>query len=329
MGEVVEIGDEVSRVKKGQRVVVASPIGCGGCFFCKHDQWSLCDNSNPNLALEPMLGYVPAGIFGYSHAMGGYAGSHAEFIRVPYVDYGAFEIPESVPDEKAVFASDAVVTGYMASDNCDIHPGDVVAVWGCGGVGLMAIAGARILGAERIIAIDREPNRLRIAATNWGAECLNFDEVSILEALREMTGGRGPDACIDAVGLESIGTNMVSDAYEKVKQNLRLETDRGHVLRQAIMACRKGGIVSVPGVYVGTVDSFPMGAVMNKALTIHSGQQHGQKYIPRMLKLMEEEKLDPSVLITHRMSLDEAPEAYEIFRTQRNDCVRAVFSPHA
>ncbi|MBV8055738.1 MAG: zinc-binding dehydrogenase, partial [Deltaproteobacteria bacterium] len=301
---------------------------CGGCYYCQHEMWSLCDNTNPNEMLEETLGYIPAGIYGYSHAMGGYAGSHAEYIRLPYADWGAFPVPDDVTDEQAVFISDAVPTGFMAADNCNIQRGDVIAVWGCGGVGLMAIASARILGAERIIAIDRLPNRLRAASDRFGAETLNFDETDVLEALREMTGGRGPDACIDAVGMEAIGPSFASDAYDRVKQTLRLETDRGGVLREAIMACRKGGTFSVPGVYLGWVDKFPMGAVMNKALTIRTGQQYGQKYIPRLLKLAQDKKLDPSFLITHRAGLEGAPQLYNTFRERSDGILRAVFSPN-
>ena len=328
MGEVIETGPQVKKLHKGQRVVVGSVIACGACYYCKHEMWSLCDNTNPNEMLEETLGYVPAGIYGYSHAMGGYAGSHAEYIRLPYADWGAFPVPEDVTDEQAVFISDAVPTGFMAADNCNIQRGDVIAVWGCGGVGLMAIASARILGAERIIAIDRLPNRLQIARDKFGAETVNFDETDVLEALREMTGGRGPDACIDGVGMEAIGSSLVSDAYDRVKQTLRLETDRGAVLREAIMACRKGGTFSVPGVYLGWVDKFPMGAVMNKALTIRTGQQYGQKYIPRLLKLVQEKKLDPSFLVTHRTGLEGAPQSYETFRERSDGILRAVFLPN-
>ena len=328
MGEVVETGPEVKNLRKGQRVVVGSVLGCGGCYFCKHDLWSLCDNTNPNEIMEYMHGYIPAGIFGYSHALGGYAGSHAEYIRVPYADKGAFPIPDGVTDDQAVFVSDAVPTGFMAADNCNIQPGDVVAVWGCGGVGLMAMASARVLGAERIIAIDQAPDRLGLAESRCGAETINFRKTSVTEALREMTGGRGPDACIDAVGMEATSANPLEDGYDRVKQALRLETDRGPVLREAIMACRKGGTFSVAGVYVGLVDKFPMGAVMNKALTIRSGQQHGQKYIPRILDLISQGKMDPSYLITHREPLDGAQRAYEMFRNHADGCVRVVFAPH-
>lgn len=326
MGEVAETGSAVRNFEKGARVVVAPVLGCGGCYFCKNDLWSLCDNSNPSETLEESLGYVPAGILGYSHALGGFAGCHAEYVRVPFADTGMFKVPDSISDEKALFASDAMPTGYMAAENCQLKAGDVVAVWGCGGVGLMAMASARVLGAQRLIAIDRLPERLRLAEEHCGADTINFEEENVLDALREMTGGRGPDACIDAVGMEAVGVGL-SDTYDRVKQTLRLVSDRGGALRQAILACRKGGTLSVPGVYLGTIDKFPMGAVMNKALTVRTGQQHGQKYIARLLKLIEEGKLDPSFMVTHRMSLDEAPQAYEMFRTKENGCVRAVFTP--
>ena len=326
MGEVAETGSAVRNFEKGTRVVVAPVLGCGGCYFCKNDLWSLCDNSNPSETLEESLGYVPAGILGYSHALGGFAGCHAEYVRVPFADTGMFKVPDSISDEKALFASDAMPTGYMAAENCQLKAGDVVAVWGCGGVGLMAMASARVLGAQRLIAIDRLPERLRLAEEHCGADTINFEEENVLDALREMTGGRGPDACIDAVGMEAVGVGL-SDTYDRVKQTLRLVSDRGGALRQAILACRKGGTLSVPGVYLGTIDKFPMGAVMNKALTVRTGQQHGQKYIARLLKLIEEGKLDPSFMVTHRMSLDEAPQAYEMFRTKENGCVRAVFTP--
>ncbi len=328
MGEIVETGPQVKRLRKGQRVVVGSVIACGACYYCEHEMWSLCDNTNPNEMLEETLGYIPAGIYGYSHAMGGYAGSHAEYVRLAYADWGAFPVPDGVTDEQAVFVSDAVPTGFMAADNCNIQRGDIVAVWGCGGVGLMAMASARILGAEQIIAIDCLPNRLQVASDRLGAETINFHQTDVPEALREMTGGRGPDACVDAVGMEAIGFGLVSDAYDRIKQTLRLETDRGAVLRQAIMACRKGGTFSIAGVYLGWIDKFPIGAVMNKALTVRTGQQYGQKYIPRLLKLVQDKKLDPSFLVTHRTDLEGVPKAYSTFKQRSEGILRAVFTPN-
>lgn len=301
MGEVVETGPEVKRLKKGGRAVVVSVIGCGNCWYCKHDLWSVCDNTNPNAWMqEKTFGQSIAGVFGYSHAFGGYAGSHADYIRVPMADQGAFPVPDNVRDEQALFVSDALATGYMAAEMCNIHAGDVVAVWGCGGVGQMAIRCAWLLGAARVIAIDRVPGRLRMAQQHGKAEALNYDEVDVLDALSHITGGRGPDACIDAVGMEP-------------------------VLREIVEACRKGGTLSVVGVYDGLVDKFPMGPLMNKSLTLRTGQQHGQRYAQRLLNHIAAGRLDPSYLITHRMSLDDAVRGYEMFRARTGDCVRPVF----
>ncbi|MFP4092612.1 MAG: zinc-dependent alcohol dehydrogenase [Cyclobacteriaceae bacterium] len=329
MGEIVELGSEVKTMKKGDKVVVGSIIGCGDCFFCEHDAWSLCDNSNPNPAiLEKAYGQATAGIFGYSHAFGGYAGSHAQYIRVPFIENGAFKVPEGIPDKKAVFCSDAFPTGYMAADMCDIQPGDVVAVWGCGGVGLMAMQSAYLLGAARVIAIDRIPERLELARTQAKAETLDYSKVdNLIEALTEMTGGRGPDCCIDAVGMEA-HNNSVDYYYDRAKQAVRLQTDRPTVLRQAIMACRKGGTVSIVGVYGGLIDKFPMGAAMNKALTLRMGQMHAQKYIPRLLDHVANGDVDPSYLLTHKLSLDQGPEGYKLFKNKTEHCVRSVFAPN-
>jgi threonine dehydrogenase-like Zn-dependent dehydrogenase len=327
MGEVVEVGRNVKRLKKGNRVVVPSFIVCGSCWYCEHGLYSLCDNTNPNPELqEPIFGYPTAGIYGYTHAFGGYAGSHAQYIRVPFADNDCFQVPEGVSDEQVIFLSDAAPTGYMGADFCNIQPGDVIAVWGCGGVGLMAMLSARLLGAGRVIAIDRFPERLRLAREKAGAETINYAEVgSVIEALREMTGGRGPDACIDAVGMEAHGTGL-DYAYDRVKQTLRLETDRGEALRQAIIACRKGGTLSILGVY-GIMDKFPIGAIMNKGLTVRAAQQHGQKYVPRLLEHVARGELDPSFLVTHRFSLEDSPKGYEMFKEKRDGCVRAVFIP--
>ncbi len=327
MGEIVEVGSEVKKFKHGDRVVVVSVIGCGACSFCKKQEWSLCDNTNPNDAiLIKAFGDTTSGIFGYSHAFGGFSGSHAEYVRVPFVENGAFKIPEEVSDEQAVFVSDSVPTGFMGADFCDIQPGDIVAVWGCGGVGQMAIQSARLLGAERVIAIDRYPERLQFAKDKGGAEILNYEEVHILDALKELTGGRGPDACIDAVGMEAHGVGL-SYAYDRVKQAIMLETDRPEVLREAILACRKGGTISIVGVYGAVLDKFPMGAAMNKALKFRMGQQHGQKYVPRLLDYIQKGKLDPSFLMTHSMSLEEGVRGYEIFKKKQNQCMRVVFTP--
>lgn len=327
MGVIEEVGPEVRKVKKGDRVVVPSFIVCGDCWYCKHQLYSLCDNTNPKPELqEPLLGYPTAGIYGYTHAFGGYAGAHAQYVRVPHADNDCFPVPEGVPDEQALFLSDAAPTGYMGADFCDIQPGDIVAVWGCGGVGLMAIQSAYLLGAERVIAIDRWPERLRLAEEQAGAETINYAEVdSVLEALREKTGGRGPDACIDAVGMEAHGTG-IDYVYDRVKQELRMHTDRGEALRQAILACRKGGTLSILGVY-GVMDKFPIGVIMNKGMTVRTAQQHGQKYLPRLLDHAAKGELNPSYLATHRFSLEDAPRAYKMFREKTDGCVRAVFTP--
>jgi len=327
MGVVEEVGPEVTKVKRGDRVVVPSFIVCNRCWYCRHELYSLCDNTNPNWALqEPLLGYPTAGIYGYTHAFGGYAGAHATYVRVPFADNDCFPVPEGVPDEQALFLSDAAPTGYMGADFCGLQGGETVAVWGCGGVGLMAAQSAFLLGAERVIAIDRLPERLRMAREHAGAETIDYTEVaSVVDALREMTGGRGPDACIDAVGMEAHGTG-VDYAVDRVKQTLRLETDRASALREAIVACRKGGTVSVLGVY-GLTDSFPMGAIVNKGLTLRAAQQHGQKYLPRLLEHAAHGELNPAYLATHRFSLEEAPTGYDLFKHKKDGCVRAVFAP--
>lgn len=327
MGEVVEVGHEVKKLKVGDRVVVPFPIACGQCFFCRHDMWSLCDNTNPNAALAANLwGYSPAGIFGYSHLTGGYAGGQAEYARVPFADVGPIKVPDGLTDEQVLFLSDIFPTGYMAAENCNIQPGDTVAVWGCGPVGQFAIASARLLGAERIIAIDRIPERLQMAKDQGGVEVINFDEASVMDSLKEMTGGRGPDACIDSVGLESHGASP--DAImDRVKAATMLESDRAHVVREVIMTCRKGGTVSIPGVYGGLADKIPLGAMMNKGLTIKTGQTHVHKYLGPLLKLVQEGKIDPSFVITHRLSLDEAPQGYEMFKKKEDNCIKVVMKP--
>ncbi|WP_084959188.1 zinc-dependent alcohol dehydrogenase [Thermoactinospora rubra] len=327
LGEVAEVGPDVRERRVGERVTVCSIIGCGRCRYCRSQMWSLCDNTNPDPGfLEALNGHATAGIFGYSHAMGGFAGSHAEYVRVPYADVNAFPVPDAVPDAGAVFASDAVPTGWMGADMGGVGPGDVVAVWGCGGVGQMAAKAAYLMGAERVIAIDRFPERLAMAAGRVGAEPLNYEETDVLEALKEATGGRGPDVCIEAVGMESHGTGG-QYAYDRVKQALRLQTDRGLSLRQAIQACRKGGTVAVLGVFLGFVDKFPMGALMNKGLTLRSGQQHGHRYIPMILDRMAKGEIDASFLLTHPMPLEEGAKGYELFKHKLDGCVRAVFQP--
>jgi len=327
MGEVVEVGPDVQKVKKGERVVVPSFISCGSCWYCRQELYSLCDNTNPNAHMqEPLLGYPTAGIYAYSHAFGGFAGAHAQYVRVPFADTDCFVVPDGLSDEQALFLSDAAPTGYMGADFCDIKPGDTIAVWGCGGVGLMAIQSAYLLGAERVIAIDRFPERLRMAREQAGAETVDYTAVdSVIDVLKELTGGRGPDACIDAVGMEAHGTG-IGYAYDRVKQALRLETDRGSALREAIVACRKGGVLSILGVY-GLMDKFPLGVIMNKGLTVRSAQQHGQKYLPRLLEHAARGELNPAYLATHRFSLEQAPRGYEMFKHKEDGCVRAVFLP--
>ncbi len=309
------------------RVVVGSVIGCGECWYCQQNAWSLCDNSNTNPHIpEKMYGHSSAGIFGYSHAFGGYAGSHAEYIRVPFADKGSFKVPEGVKDESVVFCSDAFPTGYMAADMCNIQPGDTVAIWGCGGVGQMAIQSAYLLGAHRVIAIDRFPDRLEKAQRISKAEVLNYEEVDVLEMLKEMTGGRGPDACIDAVGMEA-HSDGIDYVYDRVKSAVRMQTDRPTALRQTIMACRKGGTVSIVGVYGGLIDKFPMGAAMNKGFTLRMGQMHAQKYIPQLLNYVANGQVDPSFLLTHKVGLDQGMEGYKMFKEKTDNCMRVVFTP--
>jgi threonine dehydrogenase-like Zn-dependent dehydrogenase len=330
MGEVMEVGPEVKNLRVGDRVVVPFTISCGSCFFCKRDLWSLCDNTNTNAGLaEKVFGHTTAALFGYSHLTGGYAGGQAEYARVPFADVGPMKIPDGMPDEQVVFLTDIFPTGYMAAEYCDIKPGDTVAVWGCGPVGQFAIRSCFMLGAGRVIAIDRFPERLRMAGEG-GAEVLNYEEVggilNITDTLREMTGGRGPDACIEAVGMEAHGVGM-EGLYDRVKQATRQETDRGIALRQAIQACRKGGTVSVPGVYGGIMDKFPTGALMNKGLTLRTGQTHMMKYMRPLLERVQNGDIDPSFVITHRLPLDQAPHGYEIFKKKQDECIKVVLKP--
>jgi threonine dehydrogenase-like Zn-dependent dehydrogenase len=327
MGEVVEVGSGVHNLKPGDRVVVPFPISCGKCLLCKEGLFSLCENSNPNAALaEKMFGHSPAGLFGYSHLTGGYAGGQAQYVRVPYADVGPIKIPQGLSDEQVLFLSDIYPTGYMAAENCNIRRGDVVAVWGCGPVGQFAIKSALLLGAERVIAIDRFPERLRMAREKAGAETINYEEETVYDGLMARTGGRGPDSCIDAVGLEG-HCHGILYAYDRVKQALMLETDRPFALREAIVCCRKGGTVSIPGVYGGWDDKIPLGALMNKALTIKTGQTHVQRYLKPLLERVEKGDIDPSFVITHRLRLDEAPRAYEIFNNKEDECIKVVLTP--
>jgi threonine dehydrogenase-like Zn-dependent dehydrogenase len=327
MGEVVEAGRNVKRVKVGDRIVIPFPIACGRCFACEQKMFSVCENSNPNAEMaSKMWGHSTAGIFGYSHLTGGYAGGQAEYARVPYADVGPLVVPDGMTDEQVLFLSDILPTGYMAAEACDIKPGDVVAVWGCGPVGQFAIQSAYLLGAERVIAIDRFPERLAMARDLSRAEVLNYEEVDIVDALKQMTGGRGPDACIDAVGMEAHGTG-ISYAYDRIKQAMRMETERPTALREAILSCRNGGVVSVPGVYGGFADKIPLGSIMNRSLTIKTGQTHVHRYMQPLLERIQKGELDPSCIITHHMALDDAPHGYEIFKHKQDQCVKVVLHP--
>jgi threonine dehydrogenase-like Zn-dependent dehydrogenase len=327
MGEVMEVGPAVRNLKAGDRVVVPFPIACGECAMCRQDLFSVCENSNPNgWMAEKLWGHSPAGIFGYSHLLGGFAGGQAEYVRVPFADVGPIKVPDGMPDEQALFLSDIFPTGYMGADMCNIKPGDVIAVWGAGPVGLFAMASAYLLGAERVIAIDRFPYRLQMArerARVW--ETINYEETSVLERLNELTGGRGPDACIDAVGMEAHGPTAMY-AYDRAKQALMLETDRPIALREAVQACRNGGTVSVIGVYGGFIDKFPMGSLMNRSLTIRTGQCHVQRYMRPLLERIQRGEIDPSFVITHRMRLEDAPTGYDMFLHKRDNCEKVVLT---
>ncbi len=328
MGEVVDVGSRVTEVRPGDRVVVPFAISCGHCFYCQRGLWSLCDNSNPNAWMaEELYQDSTAGLFGYSHLFGGYAGGQAQYVRVPFADVGALKVPDSLTDEQALFLSDIFPTGYQAAEQCDIQPDDTVAVWGCGPVGQFAIQSARMLGAARIIAIDRFPERLAMARRGGRVNAVNYEEVDdVVECLRDMTGGRGPDACIDAVGMEAHGLGPAA-WYDRIKQTMHLETDRPTALREAIHACRKGGVVSIPGVYSGFIDKVPMGAAFAKSLTFRMGQTHVHRYMRPLLQRIEAGDLDPSFVITHRYPLDEAPEAYRIFNNKQQGCVKVVLKP--
>jgi threonine dehydrogenase-like Zn-dependent dehydrogenase len=329
MGEVVEVGPDVQNLRVGDRVVVPFPIACGACNACENGLFSVCENSNPNAGVaEKMFGFPAAGIFGYSHLTGGFAGGQAEYVRVPFADVGPLKIEnDSLTDEQVLFLSDIFPTGFMGADVCDIQGGDIVAVWGAGPVGQFAAASAFLLGAERVVVIDRFQNRLDMAAKQLGAEVINYEDVDVNDALKEMTGGRGPDACIEAVGMEAHHASLPIHMYDRVKQAVRQETERPHALRQAITCCRNGGIVSVMGVFGGFVDKFPMGSVMNRSLTIKSGQAHVQRYMPRLLEYIENGAIDPTYIITHTMSLDETPRGYDIFKHKEEDCVKVVLKP--
>jgi threonine dehydrogenase-like Zn-dependent dehydrogenase len=329
MGEVVEVGPGVdsARLSVGDRVVVPFPIACGACAACQAELYSCCENSNPNAGIaERMFGHPVGGLFGYSHLTGGFAGGQAEYARVPFADVGPLRIESDLSDEQVLFLSDILPTGYMGAEMCDITDGDVVAVWGAGPVGQFAMDSARMLGAARVIAIDKEPYRLEMAAAQ-GYMTINFEDVDVRSALLELTGGRGPDKCIDAVGMEATHGATHIGLYDKVKQAVRSETDRPHVLRQAIMSCRSGGVVSVIGVYGGLIDKFPAGAWMNRALTLRTGQCHVQRYMRPLLGWIERGEIDPTRVITHRLPLAEAPHGYDVFKNKEDRCEKVVLKP--
>jgi threonine dehydrogenase-like Zn-dependent dehydrogenase len=328
MGEVVELGRGVRNLARGDRVVVPFPIACGACFFCREGLTSLCDNSNPNAEMaEALYGFSAAGLFGYSHLYGGYPGGQAELVRVPFADVGPVRVPERLTNEQVLFLSDVLPTGFMAAENCGIRPGDTVAVWGAGPVGQLAIRSAYVLGAQRVIANDRWPARLLMAERQGKAESIDYENISdVVEELKQRTGGRGPDACIDAAGMEAHGSSL--DAlYDRVKVKIGLATDQPHVLRQAIQACRKGGTVSIPGVYGGLLDKVPFGAAFAKGLTLRMGQTHVHRYVRLLLTMIEDGRLDPSYIVSHRWPLDRAPEAYRMWNDKADDCTKVVLDP--
>jgi len=327
MGEVVDVGKGISTLKVGDRVVVPFPIACGNCFACHDEMYSLCENSNPNAWIAKKLwGHSPAGIFGYSHMVGGYAGGQAQYVRVPFADVGPIKVPDGLSDEQVLFLSDILPTGYMAAEACQIQPGQTIAVWGCGPVGQFAIKSAYLLGAQRVIAIDRFPERLAMARDKGGAEIINYEQEDVYDSLLANTGGRGPDACIDSVGMESHAPGVVG-TYDRTKQAMMLQTGRTGALREAIMACRNGETVSIPGVYGGFVDKFPLGSIMNRSLTIKTGQTHVQRYMRPLLERIEKGEIDTTFVITHRMGLNDAPAAYEMFKNKQDGCIKVVMTP--
>ena len=328
MGEVVEVGAEVKKLKKGQRIVVPFNMACGSCFFCKKGFTSCCDNSNPNAKIaEKAMGHSPSGMFGYSHMLGGFAGGQAEYVRVPFADMGSVVVPDGLKDEQVLFLSDIFPTGYMAAENCQMEPGDTVAVWGCGPVGQFAIRSAWMMGAGRVIAIDRVPERLELARKASKVETLDFSKEDVLERLLEMTHGRGPDRCIDAVGAEGHGTSTIGEVVDKVMTSVGLASDRPYALREAIIACRKAGTLSIPGVYIGMLSNIPFGAIVNKGLTIKTGQTHVHRYLEPLLKKIVDNEIDPTFIITHRLKLSEGPKAYDTFRDKNDHCIKVVMTP--
>jgi threonine dehydrogenase-like Zn-dependent dehydrogenase len=329
MGEIVELGVEArGKLRVGQRVIIPFTIACGECYFCKRGLTSCCDRSNPNAeAARKVMGQSPSGLFGYSHMLGGFAGGQAEYARVPFADFGAFEVPDGLDDEKVVFLTDIFPTGYMAAENAGIEPGDTVAVWGCGPVGQFAIQSCWMFKAGRVIAIDTVPERLRMAETKGRAETIDFMKEDVYDKLMALTNGRGPDRVIDAVGTEAHAHGSFDAVVDKAKAALFMGTDRPHVLRQAIICCRKAGTVSVPGVYIGLLDHMPLGAFVNKGLTMKSGQTHVHRYLPPLMKKIRDGEIDPSFVITHRLPLTDAPKAYTTFRDKKDGCIKVVLKP--
>jgi threonine dehydrogenase-like Zn-dependent dehydrogenase len=328
MGEVVEVGSATTKLKVGDRVVVPFNIACGECYFCQKQLWSLCDRSNPNAGMAAkLMGHSPAGLFGYSHLVGGYPGGQAEYLRVPYADVGPIKVPDGLPDERVLFLSDIFPTGYMAAENADIEEGDTVAIWGCGPVAQFVIQSAWMMGAGRVIAIDNVPERLSMAENHGRAETINFDRTDVYDRLQEMTAGRGPDRCVDAVGTEAHTGGAIGSVLDKVKAATYLGTDRPSVLREIIMCCRKGGTISVPGVYIGTVDKIPFGAFMNKGLTMKTGQTHTHRYLKPLLEKVQNGEIDPSFVVTHRAPLEDGPSLYKAFRDKQDGCIKVVMTP--
>ena len=329
MGVVEEVGSAVTKFRKGDRVVVPFTISCGQCFFCQRTEFSMCDTTNRNAEIARLaMGQSPAGLFGFSHMLGAYPGGQAQYLRVPYADVGPIKIESGLPDEQVLFLSDIFPTGYMAAENTQLEKGDTVAVWGCGPVAQFTIQSLWMLGAGRVIAIDTVPERLEMARTKGRAETIDFMKQDVYATLMEMTKGRGPDRCVDAVGAEAHATASLDSVMDKVKAAAMLETDRPHVLRQAIMCCRKGGTISVPGVYVGFGDKIPIGAMMNKGLTIKTGQTHVQRYLAPLLKRIENGQIDPSFVVTHVRPLEDAPEMYKTFRDKKDKCIKVVLKPN-
>lgn len=328
MGIVEEVGSAIKNLKKGDRVVVPFTISCGSCFFCDQQLFSLCDESNPKQEkAKELMGHSPAALFGYSHLTGGIPGGQAEYLRVPYADVGPIKVPDGLTDEQVLFLSDIFPTGWMAAENCDIQSNDTVAIWGCGPVGQFAIQSAWLMGAKRVIAIDDVPERLQMAKHLGKAEVIDHSKYDSYKALMEMTGGRGPDKCIDAVGAEAHASNIVKDSKDSALQAMHIPTNRAYALNETIKSCRKGGIVSVPGVYTSMINAFAMGPAMNKALTFKMGQTHVQKYLPKLLSMIEDKKIDPSFVITHTVNLSEAPAAYKMFNEKKHNCIKVVLKP--